>query len=78
MRTLKEIEVKLIFKMSDNEDSKSIAESNYLKPTGKFIERISNLLKRRCIVTGNLEDSSGELQNNRFVEVTIPDINIEK
>ena len=72
---LNQSEVKMIFKMSDKNDSQSIAESNYLKPTGKFVERISELPKRKCILTGNLENNIGELQNNCFIEIRIPDVN---
>lgn len=67
-------DIKLIFKLTDRKDAEDVAKSDELKPPGKFIEKIRKLAKHRCLVIGNLEDSDGELENDRFVEVTVPEI----
>ena len=71
---MNQADIRLIFKLSDRVDAKNVAESNGLKPPGKFVEKIGSLKKRHCLVIGNLEDDNSELLNNRFIEVTIPDI----
>lgn len=67
-------DIKLIFKLTDHKDAEDVAKSDALKPPGKFIEKIRKLAKHHCLVIGNLEDSDGELENDRFVEVTVPEI----
>ena len=67
-------DIKLIFKLTDRKDAEDVAKSDELKPPGKFIEKIRKLAKHHCLVIGNLEDSDGELENDRFVEVTVPEI----
>lgn len=71
---MNQADVKLIFKLGDRADAKNAAESNGLKPPGKFVDKIGSLKKRHCLVIGNLEDDMGELMNNRFIEITFPDI----
>ncbi len=71
---MNQADIRLIFNLSDQYDAKSVAESNGLKPPGKFVDKIRNLKKRHCLVIGKLEDDRNELSNNRFIEVTIPDI----
>ena len=68
-------EIRLIFKLGDQRDAEYVAKSNELKPPGKFIEKIRNLKKRHCLVIGSLENIDGELENNRFIEVAVPDTN---
>lgn len=67
-------DIKLIFKLTDHKDAEDVAKSDALKPPGKFIEKIRKLAKHHCLVIGNLEDSDGELENDRFVEVAVPEI----
>lgn len=71
---MNQADIRLIFKLSDKDDAKSVTESNGLKPPGKFVEKIGGLRKRHCLVIGSLEDDEGELLNDRFIRVTIPDI----
>lgn len=68
-------EIRLIFKLGDQRDAEYVAKSNELKPPGKFVEKIRNLKKRHCLVIGSLENIDGELENNRFIEVAVPDTN---
>lgn len=71
---MNQADVRLIFNLSDQNDAKSVAEADGLKPPGKFVDKIRNLKKHHCLVIGRLEDDHNELQNNRFIEVTILDI----
>lgn len=71
---MNQADIRLIFNLSDQNDARSIAEADGLKPPGKFVDKIRNLKKRHCLVIGRLEDDWNELSNNRFIEVTIPDI----
>lgn len=71
---MNQADIRLIFKLSDKDDAKSVTESNGLKLPGKFVEKIGGLRKRHCLVIGSLEDDEGELLNDRFIRVTIPDI----
>lgn len=71
---MNQADVRLIFNLSDRKDAGSVVESNGLKPPGKFVEKIGTLKKRHCLMIGRLEDDRNELSNNRFIEVTIPDI----
>lgn len=70
---MNQADVRLIFNLSDQNDAKSVAEADGLKPPGKFVEKIRNLKKRHCLVIGRLEDDRNELTNNRFIEVEISD-----
>lgn len=71
---MNQADIRLIFNLSDQNDARSVAESDGLKPPGKFVDKIRDLKKRHCLVIGRLEDDRNELSNNRFIEVTIPDI----
>ncbi len=71
---MNQADVRLIFNMSDQNEVRSVAEADGLKPPGKFVDKIRNLKKHYCLVIGRLEDDQNELINNRFIEVTIPDI----
>ena len=71
---MNQADIRLIFNLSDQNDARSIAESDGLKPPGKFVDKIRDLKKRHCLVIGRLEDDRNELSNNRFIEVEIPDI----
>jgi len=73
---MNQADVRLIFNLSDQNDARSVAEADGLKPPGKFVEKIRNLKKRHCLVIGRLEDDRNELANNRFIEVEI--LNIRK
>ncbi len=74
MSMLNESAVKLIFSFSDNDDAHICAEKNRLKPMYKFSELLGDMPKQHCLVVGSLEDSSGEIQTNRFIKVRIPDL----
>ena len=71
---MNQADIRLIFNLSDQNDARSVAESDGLKPPGKFVDKIRDLKKHHCLVIGRLEDDRNELSNNRFIEVTIPDI----
>ena len=69
---MNQAEVKLIFKVSSQDDGKAIADANSLKPPSAFTEHMMSLKKRHCLVIGNLESDNGELLDGRFVEITVP------
>lgn len=71
---MNQADIRLIFNLSDQNEARSVAESDGLKPPGKFVDKIRDLKKRHCLVIGRLEDDRNELSNNRFIEVEIPDI----
>lgn len=71
---MNQADIRLIFNLSDQNDAKSVAEADGLKPPGKFVDKIRNLKKRHCLVIGRLEDNRNELANNRFIEVEIPNV----
>ena len=66
---MNQAELKLIFKMKDQNDAQDAVDANTLKPPGRFTEKVMMLKKGNCLVVGNLESADGELMERRFVKI---------